>query len=273
VSGPGDRDASRPPAHLNPWNAAAFALEDVVASYPLRLPYPAELVPFLLGLRAPGRNRVLELGCGTGEIARALAPHVERVDAVDVSPAMLARAKTLPGGTHPALRWIEGAAETVTLAGPYALAVAADAIHWMDWDLVLPRVARALSPAASLVLVSKTLVPAPPWQASLSAVIARYSVIRDFEPFGLDDVASGLAARGLFRQGGAIDLEPTVYEQPVEDYISALHSTAGMPRERMGAMSTPFDREVRALVEPHAVDGRLRLGAAARVIWGTSRAS
>lgn len=35
-----------------------------------------------------------DLGCGTGALAEALAPHVARVEAVDASPAMLAAART-----------------------------------------------------------------------------------------------------------------------------------------------------------------------------------
>ena len=74
--------------------AAQFQDEDVVGSYVYRPDYPAILYARLLGLM-PGRRTVLDLGCGPGKIARALARHVKEVLAVDPSPAMLALGEAL----------------------------------------------------------------------------------------------------------------------------------------------------------------------------------
>lgn len=41
------------------------------------------------------RSRVLDLGCGLGRIAASFAAHYERVDAVDISPEMIERARGL----------------------------------------------------------------------------------------------------------------------------------------------------------------------------------
>ena len=51
---------------------------------------PAEDVQTLVNLGADGATTVVDLGCGTGTFAMAIAPHVKRVVAVDVSPAMAA---------------------------------------------------------------------------------------------------------------------------------------------------------------------------------------
>ena len=125
----------RPPS-WSEQNAAAFQLDDVVALYHLRAPYPSTLTPFLRDLALPPTGAVLELGCGTGNITRDLAPHVRRIDAIDRSRAMIERARTLSGGTHPAIRWIEGRAEEASLDGPYSPVVAGASLHWMDWDVV-----------------------------------------------------------------------------------------------------------------------------------------
>ncbi|MBU6367492.1 MAG: metalloregulator ArsR/SmtB family transcription factor [Gemmatimonadetes bacterium] len=53
----------------------------------------AALWQVALGLLNPAMV-VGDLGCGTGALAEALAPHVARVEAVDASPAMLAAART-----------------------------------------------------------------------------------------------------------------------------------------------------------------------------------
>jgi SAM-dependent methyltransferase len=133
------------PANWSEENAAAFQLADVVAHYHLRAPYPLTLAPFLLTLGRPARGAVLDLGCGTGDIARRLAPDVARVDAVDVSRPMLDRARALPGGDDPSIRWFEARAEEAPLAGPYSLAIRGASLHWMDWNAVLPRIAEHLA--------------------------------------------------------------------------------------------------------------------------------
>ncbi len=84
---------------------------------------------------------MLDAGCGTGEIARRMAPRVAHVDAVDFSPAMIANGKRLAGREASALHWIEGEVETVALTPPYGLITEASSLHWMDWSVVLPRFA------------------------------------------------------------------------------------------------------------------------------------
>ncbi|NOX63250.1 MAG: class I SAM-dependent methyltransferase [Chloroflexi bacterium] len=41
-----------------------------------------------------GRERALDFGCGVGRLSQALARHFQRVDGVDISPAMLTLAQT-----------------------------------------------------------------------------------------------------------------------------------------------------------------------------------
>jgi len=257
-------DTDRPP-HWTSHNAAAFALASVVDAYHLRTPYPFGLAVHLSGLMTPKHGAVVELGCGTGEISRMLAPHAERIDAIDISEPMLAKARSMAGGDHPAIRWIQGAAEDVVLTPPYALAVAGDALHWMDWDVVLPRVRDALSPGAVLAIVS-AVAPEPPWWAGLQEVIRRHSVMQDFVRF---DLIGGLAARGLFQTLGEATVAPEPFDRSVDEYVESLHATAGMPRERMGDVSArAFDEAVRRLVEPFADAGVLHLSGSARVVSG-----
>jgi len=83
---------SRPP-HLTQARADRFTDQSVVDAYPLRWPYPPETFETLVGLMPEPSGTVLDVGTGTGDIARPLATRVGRVDAVDVSAPMLARAQ------------------------------------------------------------------------------------------------------------------------------------------------------------------------------------
>src|SRR5205823_12479112 len=171
---------------------------------------------------SPAAGKVVELGCGTGEIARMLAPHAERVDAIDVSAPMLEKARSLPAGDHPAIRWILGAAEDVELEPPYALAVAGDSLHWMEWEIVLPKLARALAPGAPLAIVSAG-AQQPPWADALWEIIKRYSTMQDFEQYNLLDQ---LRRRHLFEPLGEDTVGREAFDRTVDEYIDALHATA-----------------------------------------------
>lgn len=147
---------SQIPAFLRPDVAATFTSRAVAASYRHRPPYPPQAFDILAGLIADAPRTVLDLGCGTGFVARPLAPLVDRVDAIDISTAMIEVGKRLPGGDHARLTWIAGRAEDVALRPPYALITAGDSLHWMDWDRVLPRLADALSPNGALAILGVT---------------------------------------------------------------------------------------------------------------------
>ncbi|MGI8588159.1 MAG: class I SAM-dependent methyltransferase [Chloroflexia bacterium] len=256
------------PAHLGPEYAAQFQDRSVVAAYRHRPPYPPEAFDILGGLLAGRRRAVLDLGCGTGDIARPLARMVDRVDAVDFSPEMISAGRAAPGGGDPRLRWIVGRAEEVPLQPPYALITAGSSLHWMDWETVLPRCRDALAPGDYLALVSIETLPSP-WDAELSATIRRFSTNREYQPY---DLVEELARRGLFRQAGEQATAAVPFAQPVADYIEAFHSMNGLSRERMDqAAAGGFDAAVAAAVAPFCPDGLVRLLVAGRVVWGRPR--
>jgi SAM-dependent methyltransferase len=180
------------PAGLESRYADQFRDHSVVTAYGTRPPYPDALVEFVASLSH--RGPVLDLGCGTGELARRVAPRVERVTAVDQSAAMLAAAITSPGGRSPNIRWLVGQVEDVPLAGSFELAVAAESFHWFAWDTVCERLV-ALVPSRQLLLVEGRYEMSTPWNTELWTLIGRHSTNRDFTPY---DLVSELQASGCF---------------------------------------------------------------------------
>lgn len=258
--------SARPrPAHLTRETAAAFADADVVAMYPFRVPYAAEVFAVLAELIVDTPRAVLDVGCGPGNVCRLLAPRVERIDAVDVSPAMLALGKTLPGGDAPNLRWLHGRAEDVTLDGPYALVTAGESLHWMDWETALPRFHELLTPNGMLAILKAMAKPAL-WEDAQQAIIQRYSTVRNYQSF---DLIEELTARGLFAVRGTREMAPTPFQQTIDAYIAALHSMSSLSRTQMGAeRAAAFDAEIRALLAPYAEDDTLTFPLSGNVIWG-----
>jgi len=255
------------PAFLGPHVASAFQEASVIEAYPYRAPYPESLFQKLAELLTGSSRAVLDVGTGPGDVARRLAPYVERVDAVDWSAGMIALGQQLPGGGDPRIHWIQGRIEEVTLAPPYGLITAGESLHWMDWGVVLSRFATLLDPGAFLAILTRG-PHNPPWREALQPIFGRYSVIRDWRPY---NVVQELESRGLFQRVGKWESEPIPFAQSVEDYIEALHSMSGFARERMDpAAIAAFDDEVRAILLAHAdADGILHMRIVGTVEWGT----
>lgn len=253
------------PKHLGPEYGAQFRDQSVVAAYPHKPPHPAEVFTVLASLVRDAPRTVLDLGCGTGDIARVFAPQVDRLDAVDPSPAMLARGKTLPGGGHPHLHWVCAAAEDGVYRAPYALVVAAESLHWMEWAVVLPRIGRALSPRGRLALVLGRGFTQEPWREGLDALIRAYSTNRDYAPYNLVDE---LTSRGLFTPDGGVRTAPVPFMQSVAAYVASFHARNGLSRERMGARAAEFDAQLTAVVHPYAHAAELSFQLVADIVWG-----
>jgi SAM-dependent methyltransferase len=266
VAGENGMDEAVPPKpdHLGPEYGAQFSDPAVVAAYRHRPPYPAGVFEVLAGLVVEPRA-VLDAGCGTGAIARGLVGRVDRVDAVDPSAAMLATGRALPGGDHPALRWILGAAEGASLGPPYGLVVTASSLHWMEWSVVLPRFQRCLASGGVLAIVGERVLPTP-WDKALAPVIARHSTNRRYRPY---DLIEELETRCLFRPLGSHTTEPVPFVQPVAAYAESFHARNGFSRDRMDpAAAAAFNRAVTEVVSPYSPDGVVRLEVAADIVWG-----
>jgi SAM-dependent methyltransferase len=78
--------------------------------------------------------RVLEIGCGAGAFTRLLAPLAERLVAIDVAPAAIARAVAV----EPRLEGVEFRVANVMecdprAEGPWDLVVLAETIYFLGW--------------------------------------------------------------------------------------------------------------------------------------------
>jgi SAM-dependent methyltransferase len=112
--------------------------------------YPPEFFVRLagLGLALAGR-RVLDIGAGTGALARAFVAAGAEVDALDPSAALLAEAR----GLEPRLRCVVGQAERLPVAGgAYDLVSASSCWHWLRRDEAAREARRALAPGGRLLI-------------------------------------------------------------------------------------------------------------------------
>ena len=246
---------------------AWFGESSVAERYDFRPPYPAEVFEILTSLLGDGPPTVLDAGCGTGDLARRIAPLVAHVDAVDQSTAMLAQAHELPGGDAENLTWIESPIETAPLRPPYGLVVAGESIHWFAWEVALPRFASVLAPDGALALVYRDWIRAPDLSERLGPLYSRYAAKTDFTR---RDVVEELVRRQRFEVLGTQTTAPEPWRPTLDELIGSHHSQSGFVLEKM---SDPdgFDRELTATFDELVPkrDGRYELDVVATLTWGT----
>ena len=240
-----------------------FSDREVAHRYRHRAPYPGEVLRTLRELLVEPRT-VLDVGAGTGALARPMAGFAERVDAVDPSAAMIDEGRALPGGKDPHLHWIRGSAEDVPLVPPYGLITAGASLHWVDLDVALARLRDALAPDAVMAVADTEIVHGAYWPEVL-AIIRAYSEVEHHTE--TPDLMERLHESGRFAIAGRMRTEPMPFEQSVDDYIEMLHSTSTLARVRLGDRAARFDAEVHAVFARHGLV-HLRYGVVGGVIWG-----
>ncbi|GCE23343.1 class I SAM-dependent methyltransferase [Dictyobacter kobayashii] len=245
-------------------HAESFKDQSIAETYRFRPPYPAETFEILAGLSKGEPKRVLDVGCGIGNIARNLVAYVDQVDAVDFSQPMLTEGRNQPNGDHPQLHWLHGRIEDVALEPPYSLITAGESLHWMEWETVLPRFQQLLVAGGYLAVVEH--VTQPDHWSLLSKIIPRYTTNNDYEPY---DMMAVLEKHGLFKTVGTRQTQFVPFPQSIDDYIASYHSRSGFSKERMGLeQATAFDQEAREILFATYNDGIVPLQIASNIIWG-----
>jgi SAM-dependent methyltransferase len=102
---------------------------------------------------APGA-RVLEIGCGTGQLTRSLLARGLRVVAVEPGERLVARARDqVAGGGH--VQFVNARLEEAPFPRGHCRAVfSASAIHWVDPDVSWRKIADALVDDGTVALLS-----------------------------------------------------------------------------------------------------------------------
>nr|MDQ2729963.1 class I SAM-dependent methyltransferase [Actinomycetota bacterium] len=117
--------------------------------------YPADVVEDLARTCAvTGSSRILEIGCGTGQLTGALANIGASILAVEPGAALAALARTNLAG-YPAVEVRMTRFEDIDVSlGSFDLVAATTSFHWVDPALGYPKAADLLRPGGFLALVT-----------------------------------------------------------------------------------------------------------------------
>lgn len=163
-------------APLNP-DRFDTAVDHYVAA---RLRYAPKLIGWLVRDSGAGGSCVLDLGCGPGFIANAMAPHVAEVLGLDPSPNMIAAARA---HAAPNARFEVGSSDDLSaVQAPVQLVTIGRAFHWMDRPQTLADLDRLIAPGGAIALLDDSIVDVPMnrWLRDFNAVGKSFAVMDDY---------------------------------------------------------------------------------------------
>lgn len=130
--------------------------------------YPDEIIEAAVEAiaLAPG-DRVLEVGCGTGQLTVSLARLDLDLTAIDLGSDMVALARERVGDAGSVRFEVTAFEDLEADPGSFRVIASATAFHWVDPDVGWPKVTELLQPDGFLVLLGTAELYADPFGAAL----------------------------------------------------------------------------------------------------------
>ncbi|HYJ69452.1 MAG TPA: class I SAM-dependent methyltransferase [Nocardioidaceae bacterium] len=240
--------------------------------------YDAELRRYharlLAALDLGSGDRVLDVGCGTGQMTRAVARVADTGDAlgVDNSPRMVAQARALSDEEGlDNVRFECGDAQSHPFPTErFSLGVSRfGTMFFADPVAAFANIARSLRPGAPFVQLVWQDADRQEWESAIRSALAPDASWSDHAAFSLADPVT---VRDVMTAGGFTDVDLTELHEPIyygPDAAAARGSVLAlaMPREFLAAL--PDDRVDPAL---DRLDGMLRARDTGDGVWFDSRA-
>lgn len=222
------------------------------ADYALHRPgYPASFYERLLrlGIGLPGQ-RVLDLGTGTGNVARELARRGCRVTGVDVAEEQVEAARELAAGAGLEVDWLVARAEETGLPdGAFDVVTASQCWGYFDRDVMAAEIPRLLAAGGRLVTCHLS------WLNHRDPIAARsVELVLAYNPGWTGARWKGDVERVPAWSVGAFDVAAWfAYDEPIrftrESWRGRMRACRGigasLPADRVQA----FDEEHAALLE------------------------
>jgi SAM-dependent methyltransferase len=236
-----------------------------------RPPYPDGMInDICLRTGADGSGRLLDLACGTGQVAFPLSPGFAEIWAVDQEPGMIevARDKAARSGAADRFRFITSAAEDLAAPARYFdLVTLGNAFHRLARAAVAHAVLGWLRPGGFLALLwgGSPWFGDEPWQQALTATMDRWQ----HRPGAAERIPAGHAEARDARPDAEILAEAGFemlgrysfterHDWTAAEIVGFVASTSVLSDHALGERAAEFAVELRRELSAVQPDGRFR---------------
>jgi SAM-dependent methyltransferase len=196
-------------------------------------------------------QQVVDLGTGTGTIARGLAKQGCQVTGLDISPELIAQAKQLDAAAGVTIQYVQAPAEATTLPdASFDVVTAGQCWHWFNRPQAAGEVRRLLKPAGQLVIAHFDWLPLPH-----NVVTATEQLIEQYNPAWNMGGGSGLypAWLGDVAVAGFDNIETFSFDVPVAyshvAWRGRIRASAGVAASLPPEQVARFDDDLAELLQ------------------------
>jgi len=216
-----------------------------------RPPIPKEVIDVIVEhFDVKSTDRVLDLGCGTGQVALAIDGRCGEMICLDSNPEMIKWAKKATRNSKIKLTWINRAAEDLgefkEKLGTFKIAISSRAFHRMDQDQVLRNLDELIEENGGVAVFSDWVLwkGDKKWQQAVKGVIQKYSRERKEKPKESEELWETILARSVFRFVKIEEIS-IVRTWDVESIIGYVFSTSFAAPHLFGNQLNKFKEEIK----------------------------
>lgn len=205
--------------------------------------YPLELIDELTSI-SPGTGRVLDCGCGTGQLSVLLAERFDEVVATDASATQIAAAEPREGVIYRTAQ----AEDSGLPDNSVDLVTVAQAAHWLDLDSFYAEARRIARPQAAIALITYGVLHVE-GEADQHLQAFYYQTIASYWPAERRHVETGY--RDLPFPFPAIEIPPQVIEMDwnLAQLIGYLNTWSAVKAAHKALGVNPVDALTQQLAE------------------------
>jgi SAM-dependent methyltransferase len=207
-----------------------------------------------------GSGRLLDLGCGPGLLAIALAPHVGAVVAMDPAPEMLEETALAAAEAGVRLRLVRGGSRDLDgRLGRFRLVTMGRSFHWMDRDATLAALDRLVLPEGWIAILGERHRDGPQgWREAWERIGRKWSgpawEARDRRRGPGWEPHDTVLARSAFSAIERLSVQQSRLT-PIDALIGRAYSMSSTSPAALGDNRAAFEAELREALAPFATDG------------------